>query len=350
MHHTPLAPQAAEVPARRTPLSRLLARVWTPASRTPVPIPRPLPLFESLEPRVLLSADGILGSGFTALLVDGLSSTAEKLQEVINSDSAFDAKVPGLLRPGGSGETALVIPTVRELLQVANDQNQDGDVPFGATGTLADRFAFVDGRDEALGGTPGLDDVLLQSERALEAIDLGNGGSVKLDEALKVLFVGQIQQFLELYPETYDHDDSFLTPEIARTSAQLQDDFLTFLTGVDVTIPKTLLTPDVTLTGFHTPGIFTDYSFARFFQMALTGETHDSAGDADDSFAYGMNLRLELQDAYLIDLGFGADQAGITLPIPTTIPMSIRRATSTTTSTTISTTAPIRTCWSRPGS
>ena len=40
-----------------------------------------------------------------------------------------------------------------------------------------------------------------------------------------------------------------------------------------------------------------------------------AAGVEGDAFAYSMNLRLELQDAYLIDLGLGAEQAGVTLPI-----------------------------------
>ena len=64
----------------------------------------------------------------------------------------------------------------------------------------------------------------------------------------------------------------------------------------------------ITLTGFHNPDIFTR-AFAKFFDMALTAESHDGG------FAYTFDLKLELQDAYLIDLGVGADQAGVTLPI-----------------------------------
>ena len=56
------------------------------------------------------------------------------------------------------------------------------------------------------GFTPFLDDVLSISERALDAMDLDNDKSVQLDEALKVLFVGQIVQFLEDYPSTWDHN------------------------------------------------------------------------------------------------------------------------------------------------
>jgi len=76
-------------------------------------------MMEPLEPRLLLSADTLVGAGFAAAMYDGMTDMNDKIQDFVDTDDLFGTRVPGILKYDES-------PEVRDLLYLKSDLNQDG--------------------------------------------------------------------------------------------------------------------------------------------------------------------------------------------------------------------------------
>ena len=78
-------------------------------------------LFESIEPRLLLSADTFL-TGLTANLTTGLTEVGTEIGEVLDTDPLFNVYVPGVVEQGTAGdETREVSPTFGEAMSISVD-------------------------------------------------------------------------------------------------------------------------------------------------------------------------------------------------------------------------------------
>ncbi|MBC2714899.1 MAG: calcium-binding protein [Desulfobacteraceae bacterium] len=212
--------------------------------------------FETLEPRLLLSADTLI-PGIAGALGDGLTEMADRLDGFIDSETSFESYVPGVLWfdfPGQSEETGdYVTPTIEDLIQLeVADRDQDGSIdnesvenpPAYEAQILPDKlyvgndFSTADGdgasplvHDPANGLNLDLSDPLNvwhlisgdyyyahagvlwwsyvpSAEVALSAMDMDDSGAVDWNEAFDILVVGQIQDWMDnsdaqYYPDYY---------------------------------------------------------------------------------------------------------------------------------------------------
>ena len=148
--------------------------------------------FETLEPRVLLSADSLIGN-LSTQLVDGLDDLGDRMAELIaEPGSVFKTHVPGVMQPG---DGSLDLVEIRDLLIKDLDGPGMGDVEATKIGSLD-------------GATADLAD-----------------GNVDWDEAFQVIFIDQVQGWLEDYTPN--------GPEAAQL-LNLRIDFANFLaTGLE---------------------------------------------------------------------------------------------------------------------
>jgi len=107
-------------------LAGMLSRFWSSAPEAARPVRRAR--FEALEPRLLLSADGIVG-GVTDALATGLAGNPDDgfgdlLEDLIDGETYFDNHVPGVRFD--DVETGDAHPTIREALSLDVDQDENG--------------------------------------------------------------------------------------------------------------------------------------------------------------------------------------------------------------------------------
>ncbi|TAK49611.1 MAG: LEPR-XLL domain-containing protein, partial [Betaproteobacteria bacterium] len=280
--------------------------------------------FEMLEPRVLLSADSIVG-GITASLQEGLAGNpddgfGDAMQALLDGESYFDNHVPGVRYDDVQAGNAN--PTVREVLELDVDQNGDGEV---ITSPLAKSIAIG-----ILNLDPDIDIVNANDVRGIAAalpfIDLGQGadydreialtlidqdgsGRVSQAELFEVLVGGQIGNFLENFPSTKTVDDGpdlNLDPDVvATTFSDLVNGYTDFF-------------------GTEFQG-FTDFLAALSEPLILNPlvdlSTSGVANTSDaDVFSYDVDFQLTVKDRYLIDLGIAAETLEIDLPTESYVP------------------------------
>ncbi|HEY9237945.1 MAG TPA: LEPR-XLL domain-containing protein, partial [Burkholderiaceae bacterium] len=247
--------------------------------------------FETFEPRVLLSAD----TGIDAAITTGLSAIGAELTQLLTADDPnvstemFDSYVPGILISQGSGADRVEIsPTFRQAMSIEVDINQDGLAPnAGSVSPYVPQANDLDERFEYVRDTPNFFATTGQkTEAALRAMDLNADGRVSLDEAFKVIVVGQIESYLQDNPigggASADND------EAAATLAGFLDGGV--LVGLDVPDNvDALVTLDV-------DAVFGTYD------------------EDSNTLSWSMqNLVFGLKEVDTFDLGYQGDQLGILL-------------------------------------
>ncbi|MCL5281932.1 MAG: hypothetical protein M1376_18715 [Planctomycetes bacterium] len=234
------------------------------------------PQFESLESRLLLSADTIL-PGITPALSGGLASYAEEIQTFVDQEAAFQTAIPGILQvyqdTNGDGKVNQDDIHVPSDVTVKVDQDKDGVVDAGFLSFAVDKSdlsAVYDYVHESGVSSPTL-------EEKLNALDSNNDAVVDWDEAYRGLFVGGVEEFLQSYAD-----------DLMPTVADLEDDLTSFLSSL---------------------GVPTDLSGCFNLQLSEVADNTDTG-----EFGHSYTLTLTLQDRFLIDLGLEAEQKELLLP------------------------------------
>ncbi len=238
-------------------------------------------LLEPLEPRLLLSANDVLG-GVTASVTGGLSSYAEKVQTFVTQDVTFQTSIPGILQiyqdtnvppDGKADQDDIHVPSE---VTVKVDQDRDGSLDEGFVPSLTDAqkadLSVVYSYVHELGMV-----FVPTVEQKLDAMDRNNDLVVDWGEAYNSLFVGGIEYYLENYIGDSD-------PTVDELEGNLQ-----LLLGL-----------------LHEPT-----GLSSYFDLSVSGATSDA--DAED-FGHSYTLNLTISDRFLIDLGLEAEQKEIMLP------------------------------------
>ena len=159
--------------------------------------------FETFEPRVLLSADGVVG-GFSDTLSQGLNAVGTEIGELIEDDPLFDKLVPGIVTTLEIGENVYqVSPTLGDALSINADVYVGDDFLDDVAGLGSDLHARWDFIDNLAGNQGAISD-----ELALRAMDIDGDGSVQWEEAFKVAVIGQLQDSLANPLTDYDLNDN----------------------------------------------------------------------------------------------------------------------------------------------
>lgn len=238
---------------------------------------------ETLEPRVLLSADDVL-SGVTAGLTTGLGAVGTEIGQLLEDDPLFNVYVPGIVEERTSGDKVYeVSPTLGEAMSISVDVGGDVsafDLTVTGSTTLADRYNYI---DDVLSGSAGND----SDEAALRAIDINNDGQASWDEAFKVMVVGRMNEYLAA--TTIVNQDGDGDIDVADLGIQVSE-FLESSSFGEV---------------FGIPTWFTDRVVLDVDNVASTVKNDALTFDADFS------LSLVQRDRF--DLGYEADKLGILL-------------------------------------
>jgi Ca2+-binding RTX toxin-like protein len=251
-------------------------------------------VMEVFEPRLLMSADAVLAGSQDAIM-DGLTAAADEIGALITENTLFDNYVPGVLVIQGSGEDATeVSPTLEQALRMTADVSVTqgpGVGSFntfdysGATDNLVARYEYLTSDFSSPGGNGavlflGSDGV---NELVLRAIDIDNNSTVSLEEAFKVLVVGQISSFL-----------ANTTPSDVDGLATTVEDFLD---------------GDLLLNNFGVPDSVDD-----FFSIDVNAPSTVGNYDSDTgTLQWDMDFSLTMHSLERFDLGYEADQLGIAL-------------------------------------
>jgi len=241
-------------PAFATPranrLAGLISRIW---KRTPPRTPaRPRTRFETLEPRVLLSADLIPeAAGSMAHSFD--QHIRDHLDEFLTGDT-FDARVPLLhkVSTDAQGRAVNEAPTLGDLLSIPVEANGDGHINGGP---------FFDTSDD--------------DEPTLEGLDGNHDGRVDASEFLDSWFFDPVRDFL-----------NSVTPGDTTT------DFENFLKG------SFLFNLDQHLDQLG------DYIVD--FKI-VDSKVHDTTENPDAEQTFSVGFQLTISHAMPIDLGLEGD-------------------------------------------
>ena len=250
--------------------------------------------FETLEPRLLLSADSVLGGSPDALL-DGLTAVSDEIGSLIADDMQLDSYVPGVLVVRGSGDDAVEIsPTLQEALNIPVDVNGNGldatitalATPYAGGDSLIARYQYVRSANAILdvfdpSGT-------LRAEAALRVVDLDGDLLVSMEEAFKVLVVGQISDYVA--STTIGNQDGDGDVDVQDLALQVED----FLDGG-------------LFFGFGEPGTVED--FLDIDVDAVSGSFNGDTG----TLGWAMDFSLTMVSKERFDLGYEADQLSIAL-------------------------------------
>jgi len=238
---------------------------------------------ETLEPRLLLSADGVL-SGVTAALTTGLGAVGTEIGQLLQDDPLFNVYVPGIVEERTSGDKVYeVSPTLGEAMSISVDVGGDVsafDLTVTGATTLADRYHYI---DDTLSGVAGND----SDEAALRAIDINNDGQASWDEAFKVMVVGRMNEYLAA--TTIVNQDGDADVDVTDLGIQVSE-FLEASSFGEI---------------FGVPSWFTDRVAIDVDNVVSTVKNDALTFDADFS------LSLVQRDRF--DLGYEADKLGILL-------------------------------------
>lgn len=269
--------------------------------RTGLPLPLTRPrrraLLEPLEPRILLSADAIVG-GFTPAADAGFDAIYQEFADLLQSegDALIQSYVPGFLITTGEGEDQVTAsPTFGEAMSISvNISDLPGDDPFDAgldSGrTLLDRYNYIVDTAATIAGVN--DD--LGDEVALRAMDINLDGRASAAEVLGVLFFGKLEALAQSPIGDYNSDTDVDTDDIA--------DFF-----------------DDAVTQVFEPAFLSDQIFLDVFA--------DNAFTPGSDLTFSFDVQVTLFGDEQVDLGYMADQNEINLdpvtpgdtPDPTTV-------------------------------
>ena len=248
--------------------------------------------FETLEPRILLSADP-LQTGYTAALTEGLTAFGSAIELQLEDDAFANDYVPGiLLSPGASATSAEFSPTLEEALRLNTDVSANLDpyiTPFsipGVNASLSDRFAYTPAPQFNF------------TEFRLAALDIDGDRFVTLDEAFKVLVVGQIQHYLANNAIVDQNGDD------AVDASDLGRQLLRFIWGT---------------LGDDQPAFGVPSTLSNYFSINISdsfGDTFDSYDSNTGTLLWNLDLSLSMISEERLDLGYEADELNIALSPP----------------------------------
>jgi hypothetical protein len=243
---------ASRNPHEKSPLARLLSRF---GSGAPSPAASRL-RFESIEPRVLLSAD--LAPEAAAALQFGIDQLGAKVDDFLTGDEAFGQRVPLLLKVTVDEESGVITeaPTLGDLFSVPVDANGNGVINGGI---------FDPARDEAVLQSFDKDPVNTQGHGVVDAGEFLDG-------------------FL------FDPLTTFLASNPANTQ-----DIVTFLEGFLFSNGL-----DRTLSNLAGSGYFVDFDM---IDAQVNDTTQDPEAEAMIQLAFELTITREMP----IDLGLEAD-------------------------------------------
>jgi Ca2+-binding RTX toxin-like protein len=235
-------------------------------------------VMESCEPRVMLSADSVLGGGASAAIIDSFQDYSALVQAHIDDAATdFDTYVPGILLTQRDGSDAgsdisdadTRAPQMRDLLAVETNQPFDGTI------------------------TP--------AEAALNQLDIDDDTTVSWQEAFNGIIVAKISELLN----TFDSDNSLLDGDGANDGADHIDG------DADVD------SDDVEQWVFN--GLASAFFGSAFPSSGLVDQWFDvDLTDLSTSGSGAFNLSftasISFVDSYQIDLGLAADAEEIELP------------------------------------
>ena len=249
---------------------------------------------EIMEPRLLLSADDVLGAGATAEIVDALEDYGSLIQAHIDDTSTdFDARIPGILLSqrdvdgmDGITDDDIGAPHYRDLLAVEVEQFVDIDTanpgsPSDASSPDTIYHALID-----YGG--------FNAEHLLGVLDTDNSSTVSWYEAYRGIIVGAIQHLLQTYNGTDVVDDDVIDA-LDVEQWVLNGDGGTVL-GLNDLFAFSLFPRSDLLT--------------TWFNIDLNNLSVGGSGTFDLSFT----ADIDFVDSYLIDLGIEADILEIQFP------------------------------------
>ncbi|HXT29054.1 MAG TPA: LEPR-XLL domain-containing protein [Vicinamibacterales bacterium] len=224
--------------------------------------------FETLEPRVLLSADSVLGAGATAAIVDSFHDFSRLYQDHIDDDSTdFDTRVPGVLlthrdmnNDNEIDDDDLRVPEMRDLLAVETSQSGAG----------------------------------VTTTALLNALDSDHNTAISWKEAFDGIIVGTIENLLD----SYNDDNTFGLEDDIDGDADIDAH------DVELFVRDGLVDA---FAGTAFPGSpFLD----QWFNINVSSISIAGSGSFDLRF----NSTIDFVDGYQIDLGIAADQEEIELP------------------------------------
>jgi Ca2+-binding RTX toxin-like protein len=233
-------------------------------------------VIEIFEPRVMMSADSVLGGGASTAIIESFQDYSSLVQAHIEDAATdFDTYVPGILltqRDGNDAGTDISdadtrAPQMRDLLAVETNQQGTGLI------TLA----------------------------ALDALDTDNDTTVSWQEAFNGIIVSQISELLN----TFDSNNSLLDGDGTNDG----DDHIDGDADVD--------SDDVEQWVFN--GLASAFSGATFPSSGLLDPWFDVdlinlSTSGSGAFNLSFTASISFVDSYQIDLGLAADAEEIELP------------------------------------
>jgi len=251
---------------------------------------------EPLEPRLLLSADNIVG-GIAASLTTGLTAVGTEFGELIQNDPVFDKTVPGIVETLVLGDNVYqVSPTLEEAMDISVDVGGTTDWD-GVAGTLETRFEYIKVLDTSF-----FESDPIKDERALRTMDLDGDDNVTVDEAFKVMVAGQLQSYLN-------------NTTIGDMNGSGGVDAIDVALQVEAFLDGSLL-----LTKLDIPLFLND-------RLDLTVNSASSSFK-NDTLTWTMDFALSLIENNTFDLGYEAENLGIAIdpgtpPNPNSNPYSL---------------------------
>jgi Ca2+-binding RTX toxin-like protein len=279
--------QSILTPLKKSWWAKLPSAMRSASQRTKEESPRSRrAVMEVFEPRLMMSADGLL-DGSEAALLEGLTAVGDEIGALITDNPLFDNYVPGILVIQGSGSDAVeVSPTLEQALSMTADVSKTygpGNSIFefydyedsGSDVDLAARYEFV-AQDFSVLGVAIYGDKLAD-ELVLRALDLDSDSSVSIAEAFNVLVVGQISSFLDNMTNPADQDE-------------LVSDVTDFLSGPF---------------GFSAPT-----SLSSYFDIDVDSANGSYNSDTG-TVQWDVDFSLQMFYDARFDLGYEADKLGI---------------------------------------
>jgi len=247
-------------------------------------------MMEPLEPRLLLSADSIVG-GITTSLADGLTEVTTEIDDLIQEDPLFQNLVPGIVETLTVGDNVYqVSPTLLEALDISVDVYADAD-PERVTGSWQEKFEAIDSMSKLWNSDYDEKDAW-KAEKALRTMDLNGDLNVTLEEAFNVMVIGQLQALLAKPVDNLNGDTDTNEIDLA-----MQVDM--FLNGTIPYVSEEFDNPNL-----HVPDFLADH-------LSLTLDSADWSFK-NDTLTWTMdNFSLSLFEDNTFDLGYEGENLGI---------------------------------------
>ena len=265
--------------------------------------------FEMLEPRVLLSADSVLGVGATTAILDSFADYANLVQTHIDTDDSYATLVPGLTllqrdtdHNGVIDDKDQALPHMRDLLAAEVEQVISIETPNTLSPSSSSSPNAI--YDALTGGVPG--GTLIPQEYYLGVLDTNNDSVVSWKEAFTGIAVGAVHDLLLSFDP--DGDGDFNVDGSGDGVTDGADVALWLRNGGVIGFTNFEgLTDQFQLGG----SIFPQSGFLGSWLSVGLSNLNISGGGTNLTVAF--DTAITFTDNYRIDLGFYADQDEIAL-------------------------------------